>query len=258
MMLIAVLMSALPPVTAQQKSGGGVNVRGILYPEEVAEKEKRVKLGRPKRVTAPAPKLPPRAPEAPPPVGLGYTLFVRQPDGTIVRADPSRPFQTGTDIRLVFEPNIDGYLYIVHREGDGPPKLLFPDKRLTQKNRVSAHKSITIPSDDWWRFKESDSLKKLGQVVERLTVILSRDELDVNADVILGGISSLWKFKNKLNVLTDAQDDAGTEISRVENRAITRRDIDLADAPQATVVVANFGLDPLVVANIDLAHRARK
>jgi hypothetical protein len=249
-----------PAVEQKKSQGSEVNIRGFLYPEELKPEgpKQRPKLGRPKRVAPPRPPARPQNAESP--VALGYTIFMEQPDGEFVRVNPDRIFRTGDCIRIVFEPGIDGYLYIIHQEDINEPKLLFPDERIHQSNKVSASRAVTIPSDNWWCFIESESLRKQGRVVEHVTVILSREELDTNADVVLGGIALLRRYKHKLNVLTDSREDAGEAITKREKEAIQKRNVDLkhSGTPQATVVVANFGLEPLVATEINLAHRARK
>ena len=52
-------------------------------------------------------------------IALGYTMFMRDVNGRAVRIDPTREFHNGDRIRISLEPNIDGYLYVFHTEGDG-------------------------------------------------------------------------------------------------------------------------------------------
>src|ERR1041385_7375121 len=54
-------------------------------------------------------------------IGLGYTLYLRDVNGRAVRVEPTREFHNGDRIRISLEPNIDGYLYVFHTEGDGAP-----------------------------------------------------------------------------------------------------------------------------------------
>jgi len=272
--IVALLVGpAVLPAQQKNQSTEEVNVRGVLYSTEPKPKEKRRppkptvtdKKSTPSKAKSKSKTIPIRPANAPPPVGLGYTIFKRQPDGSAVRADPSEAFYTGDQIRIMFEPGIDGYLYIIHREGANPPKLLFPRKELYKGNNyVRANTAVAIPSEAepkpehrWFVFQESDDLKgRAARVVEHLTVILSRDELQMDADWILGGINSMKP--DKLNLITDTLKDAGASITEQEERAIRKRDLDLGDAPEASVVVANFGTAPLVTAKIDLVHKMSK
>src|SRR5687768_5292497 len=61
----------------------------------------------------------PSSRKAQPAIGLGYTVFMREPSGRAIRVEPTREFRTGDRIRLAFEPNVDGYLYIFDSENGG-------------------------------------------------------------------------------------------------------------------------------------------
>src|SRR2546428_9438775 len=63
----------------------------------------------------------------PTPIGLGYTLYMRDANGRAVRVDPNREFHSGDQIRLTLEANTNGYLYVFHIEGNGEPEMIFPD-----------------------------------------------------------------------------------------------------------------------------------
>ena len=63
-------------------------------------------------------------------IGLGYTLFMRDSNGRSVRVEPGHEFHSGDRVRISLEPNVDGYLYVFHTEGDGQPEMIYPDARL--------------------------------------------------------------------------------------------------------------------------------
>src|ERR1700730_9515148 len=50
------------------------------------------------------------------PIGLGYTLFMRAPNGRSVRVEPEHEFHSGDRVRISLEPNVDGFLYVFHTE----------------------------------------------------------------------------------------------------------------------------------------------
>ena len=116
-------------------------------------------------------------PTSPPatPIGLGYTLFMRDSNGDPVRVDPSEEFHTGERVRIALEPNVDGYLYIFHSEGDGPPEMIFPDWRLDDGyNEIDAHVPYDVPSgaekDErlrWFTFDATPATERLYIVVTR-------------------------------------------------------------------------------------------
>src|SRR5262245_39692822 len=112
------------------------------------------------------------------PIGLGYTLFMRDEFGKPMRVDPAHEFHTGDRVRLSLEPNIDGYLYIFDSEDGGPPQMIFPDARLDSGyNDVDAHVPIEIPSSEqsderlrWFQF-----YGKPGQ--DRIYIVVTREPL---------------------------------------------------------------------------------
>jgi hypothetical protein len=112
------------------------------------------------------------------PIGLGYTLFKRDASGDPVRVDPSEEFHTGERVRIALEPNVDGYLYIFHSEGDGKPVMIFPDWRLADgDNAIDAHVPYDVPSgsekDERLRWFTFDA----NPATEHLYVVLTREPL---------------------------------------------------------------------------------
>src|SRR4030095_3269408 len=65
-------------------------------------------------------------------IGLGYTLFMRDPNGRAVRVEPGHEFHSGDRVRISLEPNVDGFLYVFHTEGAGQPAMIYPDPRLNE------------------------------------------------------------------------------------------------------------------------------
>lgn len=81
------------------------------------------------------------------PVGLGLSIYRREPDGSAATTDPSQVFRPGDKIRFVVEPTSDGYFYVFVSTNGGPAKMAFPDSRLDRgQNRVLAHRLYEIPS----------------------------------------------------------------------------------------------------------------
>jgi hypothetical protein len=84
------------------------------------------------RMAAPrANKVEPVAAITPVPVphlGLRYRVQRRGPDGEFSAADPGMAFRTADQIRLVFEPNDSGYLYLFERARAGTWRLLASDR----------------------------------------------------------------------------------------------------------------------------------
>jgi hypothetical protein len=109
------------------------------------------------------------------PIGLGYTMFMREAAGRSIRVDPSREFRTGDRIRLALEPSVDGYLYIFDSEDGGVPKMIYPDARLNGgDNWIEAHVPVEIPSSEepderlrWFEFYGQPGTDRVYVVVTR-------------------------------------------------------------------------------------------
>jgi hypothetical protein len=108
-------------------------------------------------------------------IGLGYTIFMRDAKGVPIRVDPKQVFRSGDHVRLMVEPNVDGYLYIFTTEDGGKPSMLYPDPRLNEgDNRVAAHTPVEIPSRkekdpeaQWFVFDANPATERLYFVVTR-------------------------------------------------------------------------------------------
>lgn len=111
-------------------------------------------------------------------VGLGLSIYKREPDGSAVTTDPSQVFRQGDKIRFVVEPTSDGYFYVFVSTNGGPAKMAFPDPRLDRgQNRVLAHCLYEIPS----RLEATDERRWLSffgeSGTERVFLVFSRQPL---------------------------------------------------------------------------------
>lgn len=120
-------------------------------------------------------------------LGLGYSIYLKGKGDEAVRVNSLREFQAGDAIRIVVEPNIEGYFYVFHTENDSNPTMIFPDARLKRgDNRVQAHVPYEIPSSDnpdvnlqWFVFDEKSATEKLYLVLSKAPIskIPSNEEL---------------------------------------------------------------------------------
>lgn len=108
------------------------------------------------------------------PIGLGYSLYLRDTNGDAVRIDPSRVFRAGDQIRFSLETNTDGYLYVFHTENNGEPQMLYPNARLDEgENFIEAHVPYDIPwsgeapENRWFVFDNNPANERLYIVVSR-------------------------------------------------------------------------------------------
>ena len=112
------------------------------------------------------------------PIGMGYTLYMRDANGEAVRVDPTRSFRTGERVRILLETNSDGYLYIFNTTDNGDPVMIYPDTLIDDGgNYIQAHVPIEVPSSEepdenyrWFTFDDKPG-------TERLYVVFSRDPL---------------------------------------------------------------------------------
>ena len=103
------------------------------------------------------------------PIGLGFTLFVKQGE-SLIAADPSRVFRQGDLLRIALETNTDGHLYIFHTENGRNPQMLFPNPGVDDgRNFVAAHSRDFYPTDlsAWFEFDEVPAVERLYFVVAR-------------------------------------------------------------------------------------------
>lgn len=209
-----------------------------------------------------------------PAIALGYTMFMRDVNGRAVRIDPTREFHNGDRIRISLEPNIDGYLYVFHTEGEGQPEMIFPDARLEGgENWVEAHVPIDVPST-----VETDERLKWFQfygnpATEHLFVVLTREPLaDVPMAETLVKLCStnkdscpwhpsvdVWtqiQQASKANVKVVASNTAGQPQTEQEQVASTRGLGLDQTAPQPSVIRMSASTSaPVLVTMLDLVHK---
>lgn len=211
---------------------------------------------------------------AAPAIGLGYTLYMRDLNGRAVRVEPTREFHNGDRIRISLEPNVDGYLYVFHTEGDGPAEMIYPDSRLEGgDNWIEAHVPIEVPStletDErlrWFQFYGNPA-------TEHLYVVVTRDPL---ADVPMGESlvsfctankekcpwhpsAEMWariQQAAKAEVKIVTSNNAGLAQTEKEQVATTRGLGLDQTAPQPSVIRMSATTNaPVLVTVLDLVHK---
>ncbi|MEO6394263.1 MAG: DUF4384 domain-containing protein, partial [Pyrinomonadaceae bacterium] len=207
------------------------------------------------------------------PIGLGYSIYMRDGSGSPVRTDPNRSFIAGDAIRIALETNIDGYLYVFHTENDGAPEMIFPDARLSGgKNWVDAHVPREVPSSQeiepsyrWFTFDNKPAVERLYIVVARQPLV----GIPTGADLVklcakakntcpLKMSETDWsqvKFALQSRVVVSKMTVYGQAETTTE-RESTARGLGLpADAPAPTVVrMSAVSTDKALVTAIDLIH----
>lgn len=208
------------------------------------------------------------------PIGLGYTLYMRDRMGDAMRIDPDREFRAGDRIRISMEANTDGYLYVFHTENDNAPTLIFPDSRLNDgNNMIEAHVPYEVPSP----FETSENLRWFvfdeNPANERLYIVITREPIP---GIPIG--NNLVSFcRNNPNscplrmspeVWARARQGSsgGVKVSKSKTygqtqtqgeREATTRGLGLnQNAPEPSVVRMNVSTnDSVLVTTLDLVHR---
>ena len=203
-------------------------------------------------------------------IGLGYTLYMRDENGSPMRVDPSREFRAGDRIRISMESNTDGYLYIFHTENNGEPQMLYPDVRLENgANKIEAHVPYEIPwnepgVENWFKFDANPAN-------ERLYIIVSRQPLPgIPTDTALvnycGQSPCPWRPPVGVWAQVKANVEAkvgvvkgksyGQKQTQTEQVAVTRGLGLDQTAPEPSVIRMNVSSNaPILVTAVDLIHR---
>ena len=117
-----------------------------------------------------------------PNAGLKYRILRRSLAGEAVPVAPDTPFRSGDRIRFAFEPNIDGYLYVIQQGTSGRWSPLLPHPQIAGgRNTVVRFGEVTIPPGGWFRFDDTPGIERVFVYLSREPV---RDLPGVNGPVI--------------------------------------------------------------------------
>ncbi len=207
-------------------------------------------------------------------LGVAYTVYRADKSGAPVRVDPQQVLYSGDRVRLVVEPNSNGYLYVFHAEADGEATMLFPDDRLSSgSNAVTAHVPIQVPSNQEPREDRQWFLVSGEPTTEHLYVVVAREPIAgiPTGKELLGYCSAypnacpwqpptaVWKAileRAADQPLVSRSSAFGQRQSAVERDAIARKISLREDAPEPSVIQISQSLvTGVVVARLDLAHR---
>jgi hypothetical protein len=108
------------------------------------------------------------------PIGLGYTVFMKDKTGGLVAVNASQEYHAGDRIAIALEPNTEGYIYVFNASDDRDPMMLFPNVVLDGgANAAHAHVRETYPADVNYSFEFDNT-----PAVENVYVIVSRHPLN--------------------------------------------------------------------------------
>jgi hypothetical protein len=99
-------------------------------------------------------------------------LVLRSEGGNFVPVDPARVFRQGDEIRVAFESNFDGYVYVINVSPAGTKRVIFPGRQIADgSNVIRARQRIELPPTSFIFDKETGT--------EILQVIMSREAVAV-------------------------------------------------------------------------------
>jgi hypothetical protein len=207
-------------------------------------------------------------------IGLGLTLFARDPSGMSVRADPSRVFRSGERVRVLLETNTEGYLYIFNTTDGGNPVMIYPDVELDEGgNYILAHVPFEIPSSTaseerlrWFTFDKSAGAERLFFVFTRnpLPLVPIEDDLinyckQGQDKCPIKPEADLWmKIQTELSapVQTAKSQRYGKTLTTGEQDASTRGIGLSKEDPEPSLVMMRASTDAnLLVAMLELVHK---
>lgn len=164
----AMIGLAMIPISQAQQSGDSArDLSNMFYTDTLPPKPEPPK-------PAPGPKKPvPKKPVAAERrVGIKYRIWhLTMGPGCenidVQEAPPNSIFHSGDRIRLIFESNVDGYLYVMQKGSTGRDRVLFPDPKIGGDNRILRGIQYHVPFRHWFEFDKHPGEEKLTVVVSR-------------------------------------------------------------------------------------------
>jgi hypothetical protein len=94
-------------------------------------------------------------------------VLLKSEDNSFVPVSPRQEFKSGDEVKLSFESNFEGYIYVVNIDQDGKKCLIFPYTG-ESNNKIKLDQSYTLPRGATWKFDDNTG-------TELLQVIMSRE-----------------------------------------------------------------------------------
>jgi hypothetical protein len=185
-------------------------------------------------------------------LGLGYTLFMLNEAGDLVRVSPGRPFKSGERICLLVEANRDGYIYIFSQEDDEAPKLLFPNSGIANgNNRVQAHQTFWLPEKGEIEFDARPAKEKLLVVFSEQPLAKLTPSKKPEGEAIEAML--FQEVTQETAVRKGGQIGAGVLLTQAESKRGVR--LSMKDPAPAFILVNQDAAQTRIVASVQLTHR---
>lgn len=175
--------------------------------------------------------------------GLKVTIYQVQANG-MQPVHPGQSFTNGDRIKVRFESNFDGYIYVINVTPGGETRLLFPWPT-SRRNHVRAGQVYDVPSNADLRFNEEPGLEVLQIVMSRSQVYFLEailDDAPLRARNILldkGAVKKLANLAGKPRRLQGSGIATQTKSKRSEG--LQTRILRLEPRKEGSIVVLESG-----------------
>ncbi len=127
-------------------------------------------------------------------------------DGKRSTVVPSHEFKSGDKVKLVFTPNVDGYVYWLSKGSSGAYTVLFPSEQAGVDNVVKRNQEYTVPVKGTFKFSG-----KPGK--EQLLCVLATEKVE-NLEKIIAAKASLKGITDELQASATSAEDGEKRTSR--------------------------------------------
>jgi hypothetical protein len=216
------------------------------------ESRTRLELRPAPRSPRPAPKPPVAGSPQKTALGLGYTLYMINQSGELVRTNPSRSFGAGERVCLLVETNRDGYLYVFSQEDNKTPMLLFPNSSVRSGNNfIQAHQTFWLPEEGEIEFDQNPAK-------EKLIVVFSEKQIpNLNASTKPEGVPVEEKVFQEMARETAVRRGGRLEEGKILAKGDRQRGVKLSSKNPAPsfILLSQDEAQSRIVAKIELTHR---
>jgi hypothetical protein len=178
-----------------------------------------------------------------PNTGLRYRVTQQKQQAEADVDIATATFRAGDKVRLSFESNVDGYLYVVQQGSSGRWSVLFPSPEINGgRNNVRKSEEYKVPDDGWFEFDANPG-------VENLFIYFSREPMET--------LPGFGKPVTKAETLTASAVTQlqGTIASRdLSYGRDTKASVKSGNIIQANYVVNKSELGKAVSASLSLRH----
>jgi hypothetical protein len=169
----------------------------------------------------------------------------------VQEASPNTIFHSGDRVRLIFESNIDGYLYVMQKGSTGQDRLLFPNAEIVGDNLIKRGVHYSVPFKRWFAFDRNPGEEKLTVVVSRTPLKSLPQQVTAQNE----GSVSVVSVVDELNQTVKARDLVVFQEKSATGPAPANAQPISAPVSQATIVInTNPDLNNAAYVEIRLKH----